>query len=111
RRRGGEFVALGFAVERDLDGDMPASVAMYMLVPLDFENFDGEADIDWRMNVSAVFDLIRLDQRLLALAHENQDFIGALVDNSASDKRLPERFVRSGEHWPGLRTLAVDKKL
>jgi hypothetical protein len=55
-----ESPVLGLTTEVHLNGDMPAPVAMYMVVPFDFEHLKRKVHINRGVFVGAVFDLVRL---------------------------------------------------
>ena len=60
-------MAFRAAVEVDLDCDVPALMDVYMVMPAQLKDFDGQQNVNWGVLVDTVLDLIWLGQRLLAL--------------------------------------------
>src|SRR5665213_4257249 len=71
--RRGKFTVLGFAVKIDVDGNAPATMGVDVVVVLDFEHLDSQADIDGLVLVGAIFDVLRFVQSFFALTDEHED--------------------------------------
>jgi hypothetical protein len=107
--RGGKFMVLGFAVKIDVNGDAPTAMAMDVVMVLDFEHLDSQADVDRLVLIGAVLDVVRLVQSFLALTDEDKE-IPAARHEFRPDQDVPEDLAgRRHDHFR-LGGLAVNKQ-
>jgi hypothetical protein len=74
-------VALGLAAEVHVDADVTAVMNVNMTVAMDLEDGERQVDIDGRVLVGAVLDLVRLVERFDTLADEDMEAAGRVADD------------------------------
>ena len=74
------------------DRNVPARVDVNVTVPFDFENGQRQVDIDGRVRVDAVVNLIALAERLDALADEYEQSVLSFPHHFKPYQHLAERF-------------------
>ena len=102
---------LGLAAEIHIDGDVAAAVDMDMAVPVDFKNGKRQADIDGRLLVRAVVDLVRFVQRLDAFADKDVEAVRLVADDLKANQNVPKRVLGGGHRHLGLAPRGVNEML
>ncbi len=100
---------LGLAAEIDLDGDVAAMVHMDVPVPVDFQDFERQVDVDGLVPIDAILDLGGLFQGFFALADEYVKSFRASRNHLGANQHLPQRLAEGGGRYLGFDALGVQK--
>ncbi len=104
-------MAFRAAVEVDLDCDVPALMDVYMVMPAQLKDFDGQQNVNWGVLVDTVLDLIWLGQRLLAFADKYQHVVLTFLQEADTDQHVFENLVRGCWYYLRFTALGVDEQL
>lgn len=82
-----------------VNSDMAAAMTVDVVVAFDFEDFEREADVGWRMGISAVFNVVGLGESLFALANKHENIIAAPFDHACGNEYLPQHLPAVRGHY------------